>query len=182
VSAGAGPYVVRHKRSANVPRLGIYSDIVLSERAVADLDGARQEAYNAVNAVTPNNLATAAEWSRLGEWAWALGPEGGTVSLSDGSEIEVTAYTEDGFRIHCAGQGLEDCYVRRINDLIEEFNEKHGGAAEGGRGVGGDCATCGGTGAVCCGQYLDTGECCSALYGTDRLQPCPDCPAEGGHR
>lgn len=41
---------------------------------------------------------------------------------------------------------------------------------------------------VCCGNYLDTGECCSAKYGEDRLVPepiqeqatCPDC--EGGHR
>jgi DnaJ-class molecular chaperone len=39
------------------------------------------------------------------------------------------------------------------------------------------CPVCDGTGRQtyddvdCCGNYLDTGECCAAIYGTDRLIP-----------
>lgn len=37
------------------------------------------------------------------------------------------------------------------------------------------CATCGGDGTVCCGNYLGTGECCETLDGGDVGRPCPDC-------
>lgn len=39
------------------------------------------------------------------------------------------------------------------------------------------CAACE-DGMACCGQVLDTGECCAALYGTDRLVPCSACGGE----
>lgn len=54
-----------------------------------------------------------------------------------------------------------------------------------------ECPACDGTGVVgvddvdCCGSYLDTGECCAALYGTSRLvqvvipEPCPNCLGAG---
>ena len=42
-----------------------------------------------------------------------------------------------------------------------------------------ECGECRGEGRVCCGNYLDTGECCCALYGEDRLDPCPTCHGTG---
>lgn len=49
------------------------------------------------------------------------------------------------------------------------------------------CDECGGTGTldeyVCCGQYLETGECCATIYGSANLmleyEECPYCGGSG---
>lgn len=40
-------------------------------------------------------------------------------------------------------------------------------------GSDGPCSTCGGQGMVCCGRYLDSGECCAAMDGGASMEPCP---------
>lgn len=46
-------------------------------------------------------------------------------------------------------------------------------------GSDGPCSTCGGQGMVCCGRYLDSGECCAAMDGGASMEPCPGCGGSG---
>jgi hypothetical protein len=90
------------------------------------------------------------------------GPQPNALSLDEATAVVAAAFSEDH------DSATLDAAIKRLGDWVDASV-----------GATSECPDCGGDGQACCGDVLDTGECCAALYGTDRLVPCPTCGGSG---
>jgi hypothetical protein len=140
----AGPFIVTGRKRVRLPEdrgdeLG--RERVLSRRAVADLDAARERVLEGCIARLDYDEHETSVLSALMTEAADLPAEGGTVHLPDGSDVEVEA-VEPGRLASEAGIEPSAKYIttesltegRFTRDVLAAWNEKHGIEAQDERG------------------------------------------------